>query len=267
MKRFFTPLFLLAAFILSANNPTQAQYAKDKYKPLSLGIGVDFDASFGAFNWGIPIELRLGRTTDLFTVHIGERISFHRGGDDSSAYWDPNYGMWLFEPTVSFTQFSTYIHGRWNCYHTSEFTGFIGLGYYFNVNANPRINIDIPNISLIGGNYVYTYHDGTRRFYCDDLINRTSHSLRFELGFGNPVFEFTAFVSFDLTRNFKRTVVRNNVYYDPYCIDRDVNTFPIDASYKPINLASLEDINDATRDIVFFGCGLKFFLFSGYFSK
>lgn len=266
MKRILTPLFLLSVMVL-ATPTTQAQRAKDNIRPIAVGIGADIDGSFGAFNWGIPIEVRLGRASDPFTLHIGERISFHRGGGDSSDYWDPGYGMWLFEPTISFTQFSTYIHGRWNCYRSSEFTAFVGAGYYMNINTNPRLNIDIPNISLINNNIVYTYHDGRRRFYCDDLVNRISHSMRIEVGAANPVFELTVFLSFDLTRPFKRSVVRNNVYYDPYCIDRNVYTFPVDATYSAINLASLEDINDATRDIVFVGCGLKFFLFSGYFNK
>lgn len=267
MKRFLTPLFLLAVTVLSVPTITQAQRAKDNIRPIALGIGVDLDASFGALNWGIPIEVRLGRTSDPFTLHIGERISFHRGGDDSADYWDPGYGLWLYEPTVSFTQFSTYIHGRWNFYRSLDFSGFVGAGYYVNFNTNPRINIDIPNISYINGSYVYTYHEGRRRFYCDDLVNRMSQSLRLELGVGNPVFEFTVFMSFDLTRNFKRSVIRNDVYYDPYCVNRNVCTYPVDNTYSAINLGSLEDINEATFDIVFVGCGLKFFLFSGYFEK
>lgn len=258
MKRFLT-LLSLVVFGLLATPHSQAQI-----NPYAMGIGLDIEGSFGAYNVGIPIEFRLGRTTDPFTLHLGLRTSFHNGGDDSAAYFDPHYGIWLYEPTVSFVQFSPYIAGRWNFYQGSDFTAFAGAGYYLNFNTNARINMDIPNVSLIGGSYVYTLHDGRRRFHCDDMINRTSHSLRLEVGAHMPVLEFTVFLSFDLTHNFKRKVVDNNVYYDQTCIDRHVYTFQPAVGYVPINLASLEDIDDATHDVVFFGCGLKFFLFSGY---
>ena len=261
MKRIFTLTLLTVAWLLAVPT-TQAQT-----NPYALGIGMDIEGSFGAYNVGIPVEFRLGRTTDPFTLHIGERISFHNGGDDSASYFDPNYGCWLYEPTVSFVQFSTYIAGRWNFYQNSNFSAFAGAGYYLNFNTNARINLDIPNVSLIGGSYVYTYHDGKRRFYCDDLVNPISHSLRLEVGAHMPAMEFSVFIAIDLTRNFKRNVINNNVYYDQTCFDRNVYTTQPATGYVPINLASLEDINDATRDIVFFGCGLKFFLFSGYFKN
>lgn len=266
MKRFLFSLFLLTATLTSISTSTQAQN-NFWIKPVAMGIGVDIDGSFGALNWGIPIEVRLGRPSDLFTFHIGERISFHRGGDDSATYWDPFYGLWLYEPTVSFTQFSTYFQGRLNFHRAKDFSAFVGAGYYLNFNVNPRMNLDIPNISYINNNYVYTFHDGTRRFYCDDLINNISHSLRFEIGIENPIFDFSFFMSFDLTRNFKRNVIKNNVYYDRYCNDRDVRIYPLNEHYSAINLGSLEDIDDATRDILFVGCSFKFFLFSGYFKN
>ncbi|KWW30986.1 MAG: hypothetical protein AUK63_669 [bacterium P3] len=258
------PLFILIiALAFSSASTVHAQTHKN-INPYALGVGFDFEGSFGAVNYGIPIEFRFGKTTDPFTFHIGERFSFHNGGDDSSLYYDPLYGLWLHEPTISFTQFSTYFHARWNCWRDNEFTAFVGAGYYLNFNANARVNIDVPNISYINNQFVYTYGDGSRRFYCSDLVHPLSHSLRLEAGIEMPLFELTVFCSIDLTGNFKRNVVKNNIYYDPSLVYRDVTTYPVDG-FSAINLATLEDINDATRDRVFIGVGLKFFLFSGYF--
>lgn len=265
MKRVIT-LLPLVAVLLTATSVFGQEKEVRKTNPYAVGIGFDVDGSLGAVNIGVPLELRIGRVTDPFTLHIGERISYHTGGDSSEVYWDTYYNMYLCMPTVSFTQFSTYVLGRWNAYRDKDFFAFVGAGYYFNLNTRGTVNIDIPNVSYIGG-FHYTYNDELRRFWCSDMLNPVSHSLRFELGCGMPLFDFTIFMSVDLTGNFDRNVVRNELYFDRNCVERDMLPQPVSApgsSYTAINLASIKDIDNATRDRVFFGVGLKFYLFSGY---
>lgn len=233
--------------------------------PLSLGVGFDLRVSDQAYNFGIPVELRILSPSDDFTIHVGERVSFHYGGDDSTDYYDNYFGMWLWQPSVGFTQFSTYLDVRWNFFHVSEKDAlYFGLGYYFNVNTFGRAYIDVPNVSYISGRYQYSYNrDHPLRYHFDDLVNPVSHTLKAELGFEASFLEVSLYCTFDVTKPYKRAVADSYKAYDVTGHDRSIRdySFTNDSRYLGVNFYSFNSIADAVRDLCYFGISLKVFLF------
>lgn len=233
--------------------------------PLAIGFGFDFGVSVDAFNFGLPLELRLNSLDDRFTFRIGERISFHEGGDDSAVYADPFFNAFLFEPTLGFTQYSTYAAIRWNFLEIDRHVVlFAGLGYYFNVNRRGRVKMDIPSISYIHGSEVYDFGgDSRERYYFDDVVNPISHSARFELGLECSFMEFSMFLSFDITKPYNSYNISQDVYYDIHAVDREIHYEPMPSNVSA-NFYSFRSIQNAVSDVCFFGMSLKFFLFGGW---
>lgn len=232
--------------------------------PISIGFGFDFSASYKAFNFGFPIELRLNDVYDRFTFRIGERFSFHDGGDDSAIYYDPYFLTDMWQPTVGFTQFSTYAAVRWNFLHFDDEWDavlFAGLGYYFNVNTRGRVDLDIPSISYISGTEVYDWGSGRdfKRYRFDDIINPISHTLRVELGVECAYFELSMFLDIDITKPYNFANASQDVYYDVHAVDPNIH-YDAMPGFLSANFASFKNIRSAMDDVCYFGMALKFFL-------
>ena len=271
---FFVALFCFASFSGKAAAGFDGYGATHKSAscqgigntPFAIGIGADFGVSTEAFNFGFPIELRLNSLDDRFTFRFGERISFHEGGDDSAVYDDPYFHSLMWQPTVGFTQFSTYAAIRWNFLEIDRHVVlFAGLGYYFNVNRRGRVYMDIPTVSYIHGNPVYDFGNGRdfKRFDFEDIVNQISHSARFELGLECSFMELSMFLSFDITKPYNIYNASQNVYYDINGID-DVIHYEQMPGNVEANFYSFRNIQYAMTDICYFGMSLKFFLFGGW---
>lgn len=232
--------------------------------PVSIGFGADFAVSDDAFNFGFPIELRLNAVNDRFTFRVGERFSFHEGGDDSAIYFDPYFAEYMWQPTIGFTQFSTYAAVRWNFLDFNEEYDpvlFVGLGYYLNVNTNGRAYLDIPSISYISGREVYDWGNGRdfKRYSFDNLVNPISHTLRVEFGVECTFLELSLFLNIDITKPYNFSNAAKDVYYDVHAVDRNVHYDP-KPRYLSANFASFKNIQSALDDVCYFGMALKFFL-------
>lgn len=267
MQNIKTAIIILAAtlFISPVGKAQQLEgIAQDsRYNHVAFGVGFDLAASLSALNVGIPLEIRFGTIDDQFDFHFGERVSFHNGGD-SALYFDPTYNLWLMQPTVGFTQFSTYAGARWNFAHSGDYAFFLGASYYLNFNARQHVDIDVPEKSYINNQYVYTSSRGESRYRFPDLTNKVTHTLRIETGLETAFFEFSIFASIDLRRNYRRSSIIDDIYYDPSGTNGTISSQPLQ-SYDAINLYSMEDLRTASRDVLYFGINVKFFFGSGYF--
>lgn len=261
--------------IKSVEENLYLQRALEKsFSPLavSLGLGIDFRVSRDAFNFGFPIEVRLLPPSAPFSFRIGERISIHEGGRDSSDYYDPYFRRWLWKPTLGFTQFSTYCEGRWNFLHFSQKDAlYVGVGYYFNVNTQGRVYLDIPNVAFINNQYVWdASRHKTTRYWFDDLLKPVSHTLKIEVGVEASFMELSMFCTFDLVKPYELSALYNNVNYDIEARDRNIYTgdpHPGDNRYVASNFSSFREIDHAIHDLCYFGMALKFYIFGGAWDR
>lgn len=233
--------------------------------PLSVGVGADFRVSRSAFNFGFPVELRLFSPNDKFTLRIGERFSFHRGGNPEIDYYDPYYDAYLFEPELRFTQFSTFFGVRYNVLkldHEGTGAWFVGAGYFLNINTLGKIVMDRPSVAFINNRYVYDGGNrGFEKFDCPDIVNPISHTLQIETGLEFSFMEISLFLDIDLTDSYNRSVVKSNLYYDANGFDHTIRDTPLSSNYIGANFASFREINKAISDICFFGMAIKFFIY------
>lgn len=249
------------------------------FSTTALGTGFEMDFSGVGHGWAIPIEFRLMSPESNFNFYFGERMSRYYVMPDSTAAFVPKYYSMLMAPYYSFSQFSTYLTARWNLVPYSardRFALYVGAGYMFNINANEKIYIDVPQQGPFAGAVLPTYTpmlgSGWQTYRCEEFLNPVSHSLRLEAGFGTPGFEVSAYALLALTSPVNLDVATATMYYDRTGENNEMATHEVDAGlavnpYLPVNMLDYTRMAESFYSRWSFGFSFKFYFMSGYYKQ
>lgn len=256
-----------------------------KYPNFAPGTGFEIDFSGNATNFSIPIELRLFSVENQYNFAIGERITLRKSNKDENAVQNERYYCSLYNPYINYEQYSTYLNARWNIvrFCDTNFVGiFVGAGYYFNINTAGKIFIDVPTQGPWDRHNMqstYLWRDGTgwQTYRYEHLLNRTSHSLRLELGFTTPGFEISLYTMVSLTNPVNLGAISDTLWYDRNHRNDQLSDHPVSVasgditheatSYLPILLPDYAVLYSSLYDRFMIGFSFKAHLFTGYYKK
>lgn len=281
---FFIGLIFSAMCVAQEGAPTPQDFYK--YPNFAPGTGFEIDFSSSATNFSIPIELRLFSVENQYNFAFGERITLRSFNPDNNPVQNEKYYCSLFNPYINYEQYSTCINARWNIVRFCDtvFAGlFVGAGYLFNINTNGKVFIDAPtqgpwlDHSHLPEHYIWQDGTGWQVYRCEGLFNRTSHSLRLELGFTTPGVEISVYGIMALTHPINLEFAGQTLYYDRNHRNDQLATQPVTiidgeathdyTSYLPICLSDYATLYNSLYDRVSIGFSVKAHLFTGYWKK
>lgn len=282
---FLIGLILNLMCVAQEGAPTPQDFYK--YPNFAPGAGFEVDFSGNSTNFSFPIELRLFSVENQFNFSLGERITLRKTSKDENAVQDYTYYCALLNPYINYEQYSTYVNARWNIvrFCDTNFVGiFVGAGYYFNVNTNGKVFVDVPTQGpWLDSHHLlehYNWQDGTgwQVYRCESLLHRISQSLRLELGFTTPGFEISVFAMMAVTNPVNLKTADMTLYYDRNHHNDQLSMHPVTipdgettneyTSYLPIRLADYAVLyNNSLYDRVSVGFSIKAHLFTGYYKK
>ena len=231
----------------STTTPTKVATSKFPTNNIfQFGVGLEYGLGVKQMYIGVPIDLRIGRHDQLLNLFVTGRYNF--GG--TVLQEESNSG---YKPDVSIDQLSVGGSLRVNILRSMGTDGnsvFVNLGAYYNFNMSASYKTG--TISYNSSSYGNGMRDRTE--YECDIINKTSLSALFAVGYGGKLMELSIYGLYDL----QQTYNSNNL--SKYIAVHDSNS-------SPKTLADYPDLVKALNGKINIGVNVRVFFGSGFLKK
>lgn len=211
-----------------------------------FGVGLEYGLGVKQMYIGVPIDLRIGRHDQLLNLFVTGRYNF--GG--TVLQEESNSG---YKPDVSIDQLSVGGSLRVNILRSMGTDGnsvFVNLGAYYNFNMSASYKTG--TISYNSSSYGNGMRDRTE--YECDIINKTSLSALFAVGYGGKLMELSIYGLYDLQQTY------NSDNLSKYIAVHDSNS-------SPKTLADYPDLVKALNGKINIGVNVRVFFGSGFLKK
>ena len=211
-----------------------------------FGVGLEYGLGVKQMTVAVPIDLRIGRHDQLLNLFVTGRYNF--GG--TVLQEESNSG---YKPDVSIDQLSVGGSLRVNILRSMGTDGnsvFVNLGAYYNFNMSASYKTG--TISYNSSSYGNGMRDRTE--YECDIINKTSLSALFAVGYGGKLMELSIYGLYDLQQTY------NSDNLSKYIAVHDSNS-------SPKTLADYPDLVKALNGKINIGVNVRVFFGSGFLKK
>ena len=211
-----------------------------------LGVGLEYGIGVKQMTVAVPVDLRIGRYDQLLNLFVTGRYNF--GG--TVLQEESNSG---YKPDVSIDQLSVGGSLRVNILRSMGTDGnsvFVNLGAYYNFNMSASYKTG--TISYNSSSYGNGMRDRTE--YECDIINKTSLSALFAVGYGGKLMELSIYGLYDLQQTY------NSDNLSKYIAVHDSNS-------SPKTLADYPDLVKALNGKINIGVNVRVFFGSGFLKK
>ena len=211
-----------------------------------LGVGLEYGIGVKQMTVAVPVDLRVGRYDQLLNLFVTGRYNF--GG--TVLQEESNSG---YKPDVSIDQLSVGGSLRVNILRSMGTDGnsvFVNLGAYYNFNMSASYKTG--TISYNSSSYGNGMRDRTE--YECDIINKTSLSALFAVGYGGKLMELSIYGLYDLQQTY------NSDNLSKYIAVHDSNS-------SPKTLADYPDLVKALNGKINIGVNVRVFFGSGFLKK
>ena len=231
----------------STTTPTKVATSKFPTNNIfQFGVGLEYGLGIKQMYIGVPIDLRIGRHDQLLNLFVTGRYNF--GG--TVLQEESNSG---YKPDVSIDQLSVGGSLRVNILRSMGTDGnsvFVNLGAYYNFNMSASYKTG--TISYNSSSYGNGMRDRTE--YECDIINKTSLSALFAVGYGGKLMELSIYGLYDLQQTY------NSDNLSKYIAVHDSNS-------SPKTLADYPDLVKALNGKINIGVNVRVFFGSGFLKK
>ena len=231
----------------STTTPTKVATSKFPTNNIfQFGVGLEYGLGVKQMYIGVPIDLRIGRHDQLLNLFVTGRYNF--GG--TVLQEESNSG---YKPDVSIDQLSVGGSLRVNILRSMGTDGnsvFVNLGAYYNFNMSASYKTG--TISYNSSSYGNGMRDRTE--YECDIINKTSLSALFAVGYGGKLMELSIYGLYDLQQTY------NSDNLSKYIAVHDSNS-------SPKTLADYPDLVKALNGKINIGVNVRVFFGSGFLKK
>ena len=231
----------------STTTPTKVATSKFPTNNIfQFGVGLEYGLGVKQMYIGVPIDLRIGRHDQLLNLFVTGRYNF--GG--TVLQEESNSG---YKPDVSIDQLSVGGSLRVNILRSMGTDGnsvFVNLGAYYNFNMSASYKTG--TISYNSSSYGSGMRDRTE--YECDIINKTSLSALFAVGYGGKLMELSIYGLYDLQQTY------NSDNLSKYIAVHDSNS-------SPKTLADYPDLVKALNGKINIGVNVRVFFGSGFLKK
>ena len=231
----------------STTTPTKVATSKFPTNNIfQFGVGLEYGLGVKQMYIGVPIDLRVGRYDQLLNLFVTGRYNF--GG--TVLQEESNSG---YKPDVSIDQLSVGGSLRVNILRSMGTDGnsvFVNLGAYYNFNMSASYKTG--TISYNSSSYGNGMRDRTE--YECDIINKTSLSALFAVGYGGKLMELSIYGLYDLQQTY------NSDNLSKYIAVHDSNS-------SPKTLADYSDLVKALNGKINIGVNVRVFFGSGFLKK
>ena len=231
----------------STTTPTKVATSKFPTNNIfQFGVGLEYGLGVKQMYIGVPIDLRVGRYDQLLNLFVTGRYNF--GG--TVLQEESNSG---YKPDVSIDQLSVGGSLRVNILRSMGTDGnsvFVNLGAYYNFNMSASYKTG--TISYNSSSYGSGMRDRTE--YECDIINKTSLSALFAVGYGGKLMELSIYGLYDLQQTY------NSDNLSKYIAVHDSNS-------SPKTLADYSDLVKALNGKINIGVNVRVFFGSGFLKK
>ena len=231
----------------STTTPTKVATPKFSTNNIfQFGVGLEYGLGVKQMYIGVPIDLRIGRHDQLLNLFVTGRYNF--GG--TVLQEESNSG---YKPDVSIDQLSVGGSLRVNILRSMGTDGnsvFVNLGAYYNFNMSASYKTG--TISYNSSSYGNGMRDRTE--YECDIINKTSLSALFAVGYGGKLMELSIYGLYDLQQTY------NSDNLSKYIAVHDSNS-------SPKTLADYPDLVKALNGKINIGVNVRVFFGSGFLKK
>lgn len=211
-----------------------------------FGVGLEYGLGVKQMTVAVPVDLRVGRYDQLLNLFVTGRYNF--GG--TVLQEESNSG---YKPDVSIDQLSVGGSLRVNILRSMGTDGnsvFVNLGAYYNFNMSASYKTG--TISYNSSSYGNGMRDRTE--YECDIINKTSLSALFAVGYGGKLMELSIYGLYDLQQTY------NSDNLSKYIAVHDSNS-------SPKTLADYPDLVKALNGKINIGVNVRVFFGSGFLKK
>ena len=211
-----------------------------------FGVGLEYGLGVKQMTVAVPVDLRVGRYDQLLNLFVTGRYNF--GG--TVLQEESNSG---YKPDVSIDQLSVGGSLRVNILRSMGTDGnsvFVNLGAYYNFNMSASYKTG--TISYNSSSYGNGMRDRTE--YECDIINKTSLSALFAVGYGGKLMELSIYGLYDLQPTY------NSDNLSKYIAVHDSNS-------SPKTLADYPDLVKALNGKINIGVNVRVFFGSGFLKK
>ena len=225
---------------------TTTYTTKNTANLFQLGVGLEYGVGVKQMYVAVPVDLRVGRHDQLLNLFVTGRYSFggtvlqEEGGSD-------------YKPDVSIDQLSVGGSLRVNVLRDKGTDGnsvFVNLGALYNFNMEATYKTG--SISYNSSSYDSGMRDRTE--YACDIINKTSLSALFAVGYGGQLMELSLYGLYDLKPTYKSDNLSN------YITVHDSNS-------SPKTLADYPDLSKALASKFSIGVNVRVYFGSGFLKK
>ena len=231
----------------STTTPTKVATSKFPTNNIfQFGVGLEYGLGVKQMYIAVPVDLRVGRYDQLLNLFVTGRYNF--GG--TVLQEESNSG---YKPDVSIDQLSVGGSLRVNILRSMGTDGnsvFVNLGAYYNFNMSASYKTG--TISYNSSSYGNGMRDRTE--YECDIINKTSLSALFAVGYGGKLMELSIYGLYDLQQTY------NSDNLSKYIAVHDSNS-------SPKTLADYPDLVKALNGKINIGVNVRVFFGSGFLKK
>ena len=231
----------------STTTPTKVATSKFPTNNIfQFGVGLEYGLGVKQMTVAVPVDLRVGRYDQLLNLFVTGRYNF--GG--TVLQEESNSG---YKPDVSIDQLSVGGSLRVNILRSMGTDGnsvFVNLGAYYNFNMSASYKTG--TISYNSSSYGNGMRDRTE--YECDIINKTSLSALFAVGYGGKLMELSIYGLYDLQQTY------NSDNLSKYIAVHDSNS-------SPKTLADYPDLVKALNGKINIGVNVRVFFGSGFLKK